>query len=486
MLNPQLLSQDTTHKEPSFDILEESNLCFFNFSNLKSKGKLLLSDFNSFNFDFSKSERSFVKINTSNHIKEEDNPRYIKNINIDLPSIKEEEKNKIMNDYDDSFVKFCGISKKQFSEIYLSNLKFNPSLNEFGDIMICIKGIIALIKTFSESKRLKIKRNRPKKKLKNQNKNLFKILQTEKKENKNESEIEKNSEEKNEISEKKNEIENTSQIIINIKNDEKNEQILKNKEKQKNSKTLFNIKKKLKNIVIPKPDSEQISKNLSSSSQEAKKDLNSTYNNINTNNDNSFNINIYDGKKTNSSGIIRHLPLFNCKNLSNQSLKSNVQNSNNIFNFSSNAIQNLVDNPDKNKNEIPTKHLLTPNITNNNNLNLNLNNSLNNNLNTPKSRPVLSPLNLSPGTNNILSPNLNHFSNILSPIIPSNSPFNINNMFNDCFNFNNTNTISFIFGNNDNNIKKNVENDENNFDKSEKSKDNENDKEESNDNNNNI
>lgn len=60
-------------------------------------------------------------------------------------------------------MKFCGISKKQFSEIYLSNLKFNPSLNEFGDIMICIKGIIDLIKTFSESKRLKIKRNRPKK-----------------------------------------------------------------------------------------------------------------------------------------------------------------------------------------------------------------------------------------------------------------------------------------------------------------------------------
>jgi hypothetical protein len=81
-------------------------------------------------------------------------------------------------------------------------------------------------------------------------------------------------------------------------------------------------------------------------------------------------------------------------------------------------------------------------------------------------------LNLSPGTNNnILSPNLNHFSNLLSPIIPNNSPFNINNMFNDCFNFNNANTTSFIFGNNDN-IKKNIENDENNFDKSEGSKDN--------------
>ena len=196
--------------------------------------------------------------------------------------------------------------------------------------------------------------------------------------------------------------------------------------------------------------------------------MNSTYNNINLNNDNSFNINIYDGKKTNSSGIIRHLPLFSCKNLSNQSLKSNIQNSNNIFNFSSNAIQNLVDNPDKNKNEIPSKHLLTPNLNSNNNLN----SSLNNNLNTPKSRPILSPLNLSPGTNNnILSPNLNHFSNLLSPIIPNNSPFNINNMFNDCFNFNNANTTSFIFGNNDN-IKKNIENDENNFDKSEGSKDN--------------
>ena len=469
MLNPQLLSQDTTPEKPLFDILEENNLCLFNFSNLKSKGKLQLSDYNSFNFDFSKNERNFAKINTSNHIKEEDNLRYIKNINIDLPSIKDEEKNKILNDYDDSFVKFCGISKKQFSEIYLSNLKFNPSLNEFGDIMICIKGIIDLIKTFSESKRLKIKRNRPKKKVKIDNKNIFKILQTEKKEDKNNSESEeKNSVDKNEISEQNNDIENASNIIINIKNDEENGQNLENKEKQNNNKTLFNIKKKLKNIVIPKTDSEQISKNLSNSSIESKKDLNSTYNNINLNNDNSFNINIYDGKKTNSSGIIRHLPLFSCKNLSNQSLKSNFQNSNNIFNFSSNAIQNLVDNPDKNKNEIPSKHLLTPNLNSNNNLN----SSLNNNLNTPKSRPILSPLNLSPGTNNnILSPNLNHFSNLLSPIIPNNSPFNINNMFNDCFNFNNANTTSFIFGNNDN-IKKNIENDENNFDKSEGSKDN--------------
>ena len=469
MLNPQLLSQDTTPEKPLFDILEENNLCLFNFSNLKSKGKLQLSDFNSFNFVFSKNERNFAKINTSNHIKEEDNLRYIKNINIDLPSIKEEEKNKILNDYDDSFVKFCGISKKQFSEIYLSNLKFNPSLNEFGDIMICIKGIIDLIKTFSESKRLKIKRNRPKKKVKIDNKNIFKILQTEKKEDKNNSESEeKNSVDKNEISEQNNDFENASNIIINIKNDEKNGQNLENKEKQNNNKTLFNIKKKLKNIVIPKTDSEQISKNLSNSSIESKKDLNSTYNNINLNNDNSFNINIYDVKKTNSSGIIRHLPLFSCKNLSNQSLKSNMQNSNNIFNFSSNAIQNLVDNPDKNKNEIPSKHLLTPNLNSNNNLN----SSLNNNLNTPKSRPILSPLNLSPGTNNnILSPNLNHFSNLLSPIIPNNSPFNINNMFNDCFNFNNANTTSFIFGNNDN-IKKNIENDENNFDKSEGSKDN--------------
>ena len=69
-----------------------------------------------------------------------------------------------------------------------------------------------------------------------------------------------------------------------------------------------------------------------------------------------------------------------------------------------------MDSPDKNKNEAPTKHLLTPNINNNN---LNLNNSLNSNFNTPKSKPVLSLLNLSPGTNNnILSPNLNHFPNI--------------------------------------------------------------------------
>ena len=167
------MSQDEVQIKSSFNFSNENNLCLFSYSNLKSKGKVILSEYNTFNFDFSKNDQNTLKVKNPNDVYEEDNLRYIKNVNIDIQSLKGKTKNEIMNHYEDSFVKFCGINKKHFIEIYLNNIKFNPEINEFGDISICIKGIVDIIKTYSESKRLKIKRNRQKK---IKSKNLFKIL----------------------------------------------------------------------------------------------------------------------------------------------------------------------------------------------------------------------------------------------------------------------------------------------------------------------
>ena len=450
------MSQDEVQIKSSFNFSNENNLCLFSYSNLKSKGKVILSEYNTFNFDFSKNDQNTLKVKNPNDVYEEDNLRYIKNVNIDIQSLKGKTKNEIMNHYEDSFVKFCGINKKHFIEIYLNNIKFNPEINEFGDISICIKGIVDIIKTYSESKRLKIKRNRQKK---IKSKNLFKILHHgNKKEKSHKFEKNKNFI-KNNFKKENNENDDPS---LNIKD--------KMNEIKPKSKTLFTIKKKLKNILIPRSDSRQInekSSNLSNSSLEQKKDLNSSFNNINSNNFLLNDINI-DNKKTISCKINKHLPIFSSQNnLSNQTLKSNIQTSNNnnniVFNFSVNAIQNYDNNSQNKNNENNNKQI---NINSNNNLNTSLNNNLN--LNTPINRPILSPINMSPGleSNNILTPNSYHFSNILSPFIINNSPFNNNNVFNDCFNFNNGTTSSFFFNNNENNIENNNEykNDNNNND----------------------
>ena len=146
----------------------------------------------------------------------------------------------MLNNFEESFVKFCGLNKKQYNEIYLNNNKFNPLIDEFGDINICIKGILDIIKTYSESKKLKIKRNRIKKKAKNKNKNLFDIIQATNLDN----EDKKMSNERKE----KNDILLSNDNSLSIENKDEEQNLSDNKIKNK---TLFNIKKNLKNIKIP-------------------------------------------------------------------------------------------------------------------------------------------------------------------------------------------------------------------------------------------
>ena len=469
MSNPDIGNQGTTKNNSSDDFPIKNNICLFKLSKLKSKIKIVLSQNNSFNYDLSKIDQNELQ-NTFN---EGDNIRYIKKVNIEIPSskklLKKDFKNEFINNYDDSFASFCGLKKEQFIEIYINN-QYIPILNELGNINISIKSIIDILKTYSFSKKLKTtrrvrKRNQIKKKNQNQKinlaqnkyKKLFRVIQIDKnkeiidskKENIDDSNNSNNSnnnyntnlnndkdnEDKNDLKNNKQNNISDEQINENNENNENSEKTNDNLDnKNKKGKTLLNIKKNLKNISIPKTDNKE-----SSSFGEKNIIINQ---NLNSNN----NIINNESKKILSASNIQ-------SNLLNQSSHMNaLQSCNSKFNFSLN----------KTENEIHYKQTLTPFITNNNNNNA-LNTSLNNNINsTPFKRPILSPINITESIGNILSPNYYHYpkNNMLSPFLGNDYPFN-NNIFNDHFVFNNMNTNSFFFDNNENNNEENINNNDN-------------------------
>lgn len=203
MSNPDITSQDQDSNNSPSDFLYKNKICLFDFSNLKSHTKLTLSQFNTFNYDLSGKDQTDIKNNQINSKIKSEKSRYIKNINIEIPSSekfsKEEYKNAFISQYNESFSNFCGINKEQFTEIYINN-KYIPKIDELGDINLSIKCILRILEDFSESKRIKIrrrshKRNRIKKNLKihnsnfaqNKSKNIFHIIQTDKAKKRNES-----------------------------------------------------------------------------------------------------------------------------------------------------------------------------------------------------------------------------------------------------------------------------------------------------------
>ncbi len=489
MSNPNIPAQDRQPINSLSDPLINNKVCLFNYSNLKSQRKLTLSQFNKFNYNLSGNELYDTKNDKINSLSEAENSRYIKNINIEMPSSEklsnEEYKTSFFNDYEESFPCFCGLNKDQFAKIYINN-NHRPSVDELGDINIYIKNISEVLEDFSENKRLKVcrrahKRNRIKKSMKlpnsnlaqNKAKNIFQIFQSDKME-KNEKDnshyelIEKEKMDNNNDNEEitKN-IQNTPSLNsennnnINTDNIKENE----NKNEKKKQKTLSNIKKKLKNISIPTSNKKQLklkdnSSNQSRSQYENKNNINEQKTHsckISSSNTNNFifkdnNINdsnkkiIMDNNKTPDI-------LNNHNSLSNLSFPQNLNSANtnnNIFDFSANLINLSEPQQNKSMNDIPIKQILSPFNVNNNSLNLSSYNNMNNN--TPFNRPVLSPMNYSPdiGNNNVISPCLPK-SNINSPFLINVSPFNNNNFFNDHFAFNNVNTTSFFFGNNENN-----------------------------------
>ena len=440
-----------------------TSLTLFNFSKIKSEQVFRISEYNSFNYEFSKSEPYNRKNDDIATIKEDPSSHYIKKVNISLPSnekLKEEAfRNEFFTKYDNSFASFCGINERMFTEIYAKG-QYTPVINQMGDIKINIDNIIKNLDEFSDYKRLKIHRsvfNRNKKRKLKEKKvnlapkkspNLFKTKQTESNfsnddiisleennlDNKSKSN-ETNSSEKNENKNKT----SPSNSITNSNNesDGKNNDI----GNKPHDKTLLNIKRKLKNISINKKKEDLIIVKIKN---EPKDHSNKSVEN------NPF---------ENNRGYIPNNALIlsndNSYKSSNRQDSSNFS-KNNVFNFSSNAIKHLSNNSPKKDN--PNFPIFTPlnNFDPNDNIGGNINYKL------LQSNSLLSPFPLPHGG----------FHSIFSPNISINSTYNINSLFNDTFNFrnsdineeeeaqnnNNNNNINEAF--NPNNKDKMIDNDE--------------------------
>ena len=406
-----------------------TSLTLFNFSKIKSEQVFRISEYNSFNYEFSKSEPYKRKNDDIATIKEDPSSHYIKKVNISLPSnekLKEEAfRNEFFTKYDNSFACFCGINERMFTEIYAKG-QYTPVINQMGDIKINIDNIIKNLDEFSDYKRLKIHRsvfNRNKKRKLKEKKvnlapkkspNLFKTKQTESNfsnddiisleennlDNKSKSN-ETNSSEKNENKNKT----SPSNSITNSNNESngKNNDIC-NKPRDK---TLLNIKRKLKNISINKKKEDLIIVKIKN---EPKDHSNKSVEN------NPFENN--RGYIPNNALILSNDNSFKS---SNRQDSSNF-NKNNVFNFSSNAIKHLSNNSPKKDN--PNFPIFTPlnNFDPNDNIGGNINYKL------LQSNSLLSPFPLPHGG----------FHSIFSPNISINSPYNINSLFNDTFNFRNS------------------------------------------------
>ena len=477
MSNPEINKQDQSLNTTQNDLRIKRNICLFNFSNLRSSSRLSLSEFNDFKYDLSiKQQNKFGTIQNNNCLGRYENA-YIKNITLNIPSAEKlsnnEFKNDFIKDFDESYAHFCGLNEKQYIDAYINNA-YIPKLNEIGDLNISINSIFEILKTYSDSKYVKISRkllkaNRIKrraklkfsKKLINKSKKIFQVLP-----NNNEKEIKeivlKNEDDDfNELNKKgslENDNKNKNGLINNFENTpslmsiECENQNQENQNAQK-SKTLLNIKKKLKNISIPGTNNSALKyrnhlNDLSNLSLEKNNKLNSKNLIINNNKILINEINNSNDNKNLAYNTSQTIPLNSCQNGNSSNLLSHkhLRNSNdNIFSFSSSILQNYDSNSqNKNKNEIFNKHLNTP--FNNNSINNNLN------LNSPPIiRPVLNTGIFSPNLdNNILSPNSYNFdkSNISSPMLLNISPSNNNFFFNDAFTFNNVNISSFVFGHN--------------------------------------
>ena len=136
----------------------KTNILLFNFSNIKQSAKIIVSDYNLFNYDFNiksllelnpKIEQN--KQNDENQIKENTNLNLIKNLNIELPSTEklsqENFRTEFIDDYETSFANFCEIDKKIFMKAFV-NKKYVPYLDKFGNIKISVKNLYDLLKIY--------------------------------------------------------------------------------------------------------------------------------------------------------------------------------------------------------------------------------------------------------------------------------------------------------------------------------------------------
>ena len=401
------------------------SITLFNFSKIKSESIFQMAEYNSFNYNFNKTEPYYDRNNDIITFKKDTVQHYIKKVNVTLPSrekLKESNfREDFFNNYDTSFANFCGIDKNMYIEIY-DKSQFVPTIDQLGDIKVNVDNIIKNLDNFSEHKRLKIHRSVFKKdkklKIKEKKDNLVHHIESSlfqaadnipNSMNDNvisleENELDDKNKSKNKNSSKNNKI-NSLKLNSNINNNSENNN--KSNEKKTQDRTLLNIKRKLKNISIIKKNEDLINTKIKNEPKEL----------LSIQLDSNINGNI-QGYAPNNDLILSN----NNKSL-HQVDSSNV-NKNNIFSFSSKAIQDLSNNSLKKDN--PNYPLFTPlNILEPNNI-LGVGNN-NNNFNFLRNNSILSPFSYAHGG----------FHSILSPNVSINSPFNINNYFHDAFNFTN-------------------------------------------------
>ena len=416
---------------PASEHQMESGITLFTFSKVKSEQILRVSDYNIFNYNFTENEPNNTEYHAIKTPKALNSSYYIKKANIDIPSnekFKEETfKTSFSLNYETSFANFGGVSEKMFTEMFEKN-QFIPKVNQMGDIEVDISNIIQNLKNFNEFKlrriRRKFKNHSKKRKSRNKNtnvahnkqNNIFKVT-----------EIDSSFSKDSIIPLNENEL-YQNDIAISSSNIEKNFKKNKNKNKKissnsislnqsdskdskdkKHDKTLLNIKVKLKNISI-KNQKEESNKFVIKNEPKNESNISLENKNILPNNLVLSNENLFKSK-------VQHDIEF-----------SSNSNKNNVFSFSSKAIQNFSNNSLKNESQnFPIFTSLNINDSNNNILDKY-------NFQSFQNRAFLSP--------NAFAPS--KFESLLSPNISVNSPFNIN-IFNDAFTFKNKN------GNNDDN-----------------------------------
>ena len=415
---------------------DKTNILLFNFSKIKQTAKIIVSDYNLFNYDFNiksllelnpKIEQN--KQNDANQIKENTNLNLIKNLNIELPNpeklSQENFRREFIDDYDASFANFCEIDKKIFIKAFV-NKKYLPFLDKFGNIKISVKNLCDLLKYYSPSLKLKIKRRFIKKYKK---KKLFRTM-------------------------KSKSIKNLDFETLSGNNNSYNH-IINN-----DGLRLISLKKNLK-ISVKKTNTNNIIHNNHLTNKE-----NSQEGNINPNNNLIGNINILSNDCILTNNILKS-SILNFQPPSNNIIQSNENffnfstNDQNIFNFNNNnslnsQLTNNINNPLINKKKTFTPYTPftpyinnnTPNTPNNNNIQaLNLSNKKNNNnnqINFNLSNPLIN-------YNNIVSPTLlSPFKDFLTPSSIQFSQGDLSspyfNMTSDKFTFNNVRN-SFVFNN---------------------------------------
>lgn len=410
----------------------KTNILLFNFSNIKQSATIIVSDYNLFNYDFNiksllelnpKIEQN--KKNDENQIQENTNLNLIKNLNIELPSteklFQDNFRTEFIDDYETSFANFCEIDKKIFMKAFV-NKKYVPYLDKFGNIKISVKNLCDLLKIYSHSLKLKIKRRFIKKYKK---KKLFRTM-------------------------KSKSIKNLDLETLSGNNNSYNH-IINN-----DGLKLISLKKKLK-ISVKKINNNNTMNNNNLTDKENSQEGNI----LNTNNNLIGNINILsnDCILTNNllkSSILNFQPPSNNIIQGNENFFNFSANDQNIFNFNNinnlnNQLTNNLNNSLINKKKTFTPYTpFTPYLNNNNPNNniqaLNLSNKKNNNnqihFNLSNSllnyNTIVSPQLLSP-FKDFLTPSSIQFSqgDLSSPYF---------NMTSDKFTFNNARN-SFVFNN---------------------------------------